>query len=211
MNRLLIFVSAASILLSSAFAAETARADRVVLAPAGATLDPDDFKLEGLYSPYGGNQNREWLQYSSPRQIELEYNRSGLRTDKVRHSFNIQYPILTDLGAYPAISVGIRDILGTGLERQAVYLAIGKTIGLSQRQEKLVRSLKLNVGYGTGYFSGGFVGIQSRFRGGLHLDAEVYRNRPNVSLGLDITRNMQIKAYSLDGTVHYGLSFALIK
>ena len=40
---------------------------------------------------------------------------------------------------------------------------------------------------------------------------EVYRNRPNVSLGLDITRNMQIKAYSLDGTVHYGLSFALIK
>ena len=112
------------------------RADRVVLAPAGATLDPDNFKVEGLYSPYGGDQNREWIQYSSPRQIELEYNRSGLRNDKIRHSFNVQYPLLTDLGAYPAISIGMRDIFGTGLERQAVYLAIGKTIGLSQRQEK---------------------------------------------------------------------------
>ena len=210
MKRLHIIAALASILLSASLA-PPARADRVVLAPADTTLDPDNFKAEGLYSPYGGKQNREWLQYSSARQIELEYNRSGLRTDKVRHSFNIQYPLLTDLGAYPAVSIGMRDIFGTGLERQSVYLAIGKTIGLTQKQEKLVRRLNLSVGYGTGYMGGGFIGIQSRFRGGLRLDAEVFRNRPNASLGFDLTRNLQIKAYSLDGTVHYGLSFALIK
>ncbi len=192
-------------------AQQPARADRVVLAPAGATLDPDSVKLEGLYSPYGGNPNREWFQYSSPRQIELEYNRSGLRNDRVRHSFNVEYPLLTDLGAYPAISVGIRDIFGTGLERQAVYLALGKTLGLSQKQEKIVQALHLNIGAGTGYISGGFIGIQSRFRGGWHIDAEWYKNRPNTSIGLDLTRNLQIKAYSLNGTVHYGLTFALIK
>ena len=210
MKRLLILATLAFV-LTGASAARNARAERIVLAPAGATLDPDSLKAEGLYSPYGSDQNREWFQYSSPRQIELEYNRSGLRKDKVKHSLNVEYPILTDLGAYPAISIGMRDIFGTGLERQAVYLAIGKTIGLSQRQEKIVRELRLNVGYGTGYMGGGFFGVQSRFRGGWRLDAEIYRNRPNVSLGFDITKNLQIKAYSLDGTVHYGLTFALIK
>ena len=146
------------------------RADRVVLAPAGAYARPRTIsKRKGFTVPTAADQNREWLQYSSPRQIELEYNRSGLRTDKVRHSFNIQYPLLTDLERYPAVSIGMRDIFGTGLERQSVYLAIGKTIGLSRKQEKLVRRLSLSVGYGTGYMGGGFIGIQSRFRGGLHL------------------------------------------
>ena len=206
MKRLHIIAALASLLI-----AQNSRADRIVLAPAGATLDPDNSRLEGLYSPYGGEQNREWLQYSSARQIELEYNRSGLRTDKVRHSFNIQYPLLTDLGAYPAVSIGMRDILGTGLERQSVYLAIGKTIGLSQKQEKWVRKLNVSAGHGTGYMGGGFIGLESRFRGGLFLDAELFKNKPNVSIGFDLTRNVQIKAYSLDGTVHYGLSFTLIK
>ena len=210
MNRLHLIAPLAFIIIS-ALAPKNVRADRVVLAPAGATLDPENFKAEGLYSPYGGNQNRQWIQYSSPRQIELEYNRSGLRHDRVRHSFNAEYPLLTDLGAYPAISIGMRDIFGTGLERQSVYLAVGKTIGLSQRQEKRVRDLRLSFGYGTGYMGGGFIGIQARFRSGLHFDAEIYRNKPNVSLGFDLTRNLQLKAYSLNGDVHYGLAFTLIK
>ena len=202
-----LFISLSLALLS----APAAFADRIVLAPAGATLNPNSLKAEGLYSPYGADQNRAWLQYSSPYQIELEYNRTSLRNDKIRHSFNVEYPYLTDLGTVPAISFGIRDLFGTGLEHEAVYFAIGKTIGLSERQEKLIRELHLNFGAGTGTIRGAFVGVQIRFRGSLSLDAEWYRNRPNVSLGLNLTRNLQIKASSLDGTVYYGLAFSLIK
>lgn len=187
-------------------------ADRLVLAPQGETLAANSVKAEFALSPYRRDENYTWLQFSSPVGIELEFQRVELAADfKKRYALNIQYPLLTDLGQTPALSVGIRDALGTGLERQAVYLSASKNIGLSARQARLFRELKLEGGFGSGRMNGAFLGIQAQLRSGLQLSAEFFRQKPNISLGLPLTRNLQAKATSLDGRVFYGLSFTLTR
>lgn len=188
------------------------RADRVVLAPQGGTLAGPGFKAEFALSPYRQDENLSWLQFSSPVGIELELNRFELAGDnKKRYSFNLQYPLIPELGAAPAVSLGVRDLLGTGFEHDSLYLAVSKGIPLSDRQYRLVRELRLSAGLGTNRMDGLFVGVHTRLAAGLQLDAEWYRYRPNVAIGLPLVRNLQAKAYSLDGTIYYGLSFSLTR
>ena len=54
-------------------------------------------------------------------------------------------------------------------------------------------------------------GFHSHLKAGLFVDAEIYRRRPNISLALPLVRNVQARAYSLDGNVFYGLSYTLAR
>ena len=200
----------AALMLTMGAAVTGVRADRIVLAPEGRTLGPQDIKAEFAYSPYRSQANYTWFQIASSEGIEFEGQRASLFGDrKNRYGFNIQYPLLSDFGAYPAVSVGIRDLLGTGLERRSVYFAASRAFALSDRQLKFVRELRLSAGAGTGTMDGPFVGIQARFRFGLTVNAEIYRHRPNISLSLPLTRHVQARAYSLDGNVFYGVAYTL--
>lgn len=189
-----------------------AKADRVLFTPDGAALPPDSYKLEYWIKPERRNSSFAWAQYSSPDGIELEFNRVDLAGDpKNRYSFNIQYPMLQDLGATPALSLGVRDLTQTGQERLSFYFSAGKSVPLSSRQARLVRELRWSLGAGTGYFNGGFLGLQIHFRSGISLAAELMRYRPNVSIGLPLVRNLQAKAYSLNGDIFYGLTYTLLR
>ncbi len=184
------------------------RAERIVLAPYASTLPSYGYRLETMVSPYRRNENFSWVQISTPQSIELEYNRWDLLGDsRLRDSLNIQYPLFTDLGSIPAISLGVRDILGTGIERQSLYLVAGKSIFLSDRQLKLWKEIKLSAGAGTGRFEGVFLGISTRLRNGISLDAELYRYRPNFSVGVPVIKHLEASAHSLNGQVYYGLTF----
>jgi hypothetical protein len=144
--------------------------------------------------------------------MELEYTRYDLLGDRrLRDSFNIQYPLLSDLGTFPAVSIGVRDLFGTGIEHLSVYGTIGKSLPLSDRQLRLWKEIKLNVGAGTAWFDGVFVGVQTRLRSGLMINAEIFRYRPNISLGLPLLRNLQANAQSLDGRLFYGLTYTLAR
>jgi hypothetical protein len=192
--------------------ASGAQADRIVLAPQGDALSANSFKAEFALSPYRKDENLIWLQYGSPGGVELELQRWELAGDmKKRYSFNVQYPLLAELSSTPALSVGVRDLFGTGLETGALYVSVGKSLSLSDRLYRLVRELKIHAGFGTGRMDGLFAGVQARLAAGLYLNAEVYRQRANVSIGLPLARNLQAKAYSLDGTVYYGLSYMLAR
>jgi hypothetical protein len=189
-----------------------ALADRIVLAPDGNLLSPDSVKVEYFINPNRRNSSYAFGQYASPDGIELEFNRVDLAGDlKNRYGLNIQYPFLSDLGATPAIALGIRDISGTGLERQAFYVAAGKSVPLSDRQARLLKELRWSAGIGTGYMDTPWVGVQLRLRSGLKLAAEWWRNRPNVSLSLPLNKDWNARAYSLDGDVFYGLTYTLLK
>src|SRR5947209_5310075 len=113
-NRLTRGAAAAVFCLLSACSA--ARADRTVLAPTGDTLAPDSFRSEFALDPQNRTQNRLWLQYSTPQGIELETERLDLSSERKKgYSLNIQYPITYSLvAALPAISIGVRDLTGTG-------------------------------------------------------------------------------------------------
>lgn len=185
-----------------------AHADRIILAPSGNVLMANALQGEFEISPYRQNGTLSWLQYSTPQGIELEVQVTDLLPDpKTRYGLNVQYPLIPDIGEYPAVSVGVRDILGTGTEHQSIYIAATKSFSLSDRQRKVLRDFRLSAGFGTERMDGLFIGLQMRLTLGLRLYAEVYRQRPNFSIGLPLARNLQARAISLDGTVFYGLSF----
>lgn len=185
-----------------------ARADRVILSPFGETLAPDGIKADFAISPRAGESNYSWVQFATHEGIEFELNRTDLRTDyKSRFAFNVQYPLLNEFEKIPAISVGIRDILGTGVERRSFYVSASKALLLSAAQRRIFRELKLNFGVGTGTLDGIFVGAQARFGERVYASAEWFRNRPNVGLALSVGRGWQVKASSLDGDLLYGAAY----
>ena len=186
---------------------EACRADRIVLAPAGSTLSENSYSSEFAVGSSSRDGDYIWGAYSSGDGIEMELNRFEADTEqKKRWAMNIEYPMPT-LKGLPAISLGVRDISGTGVEHGALYIASTAAMPLSKRQRTLFRVINLSAGAGTGRIGGAFVGVESRMRLGLTLDAEVYRHRPNFSVGLPLIRNLQVKAYSLDGETFYGMSY----
>ena len=171
---------------------------------------PNTGKLQFLLGAKPKEANRLWLSYGSPGGIELELERLDLHTEtKKRYSFNIEYPILPDFGAAPAIAVGIRDLTGTGIEHGALYAAVTHSFPLSERVYKVMRSFKASGGLGTGSIGGPFIGVEARFGTDLGIHAELYRHRPNIGVSLRLTRSLQANASSLDGTLTYGLSYSL--
>ena len=190
----------------------TARADRIVLAPAGTTLPENSYLTEiaidtsiksGEYTDYG------WFAYSSGDGIELEINRYEANTERNKQwSMNIENPMPT-LHNLPAISLGIRDLTGTGTEHGALYLAATRSIAITRTTHTLFRAINISAGAGTGTIGGAFVGVQTRLAGGLSVSAEIYRHRPNVSIGLGLLRNLQLKAYSLNGGIFYGIKLTV--
>jgi hypothetical protein len=197
-------------LLGAGVLAGPGRADRVVLAPSAETLLPNTARIQFLLGAKPEEANRLWLNYGSPGGIELEMERLELHTEaKKRYSFNIEYPILPDFGAAPAIAVGVRDLTGTGIEHGAFYAAVTHSFPLSERVYKLMRSFKASGGLGTGRIGGPFVGFEARFGTDLGVHAEIYRHRPNVGVSLRMARHLQANAFSLDGSVYYGLSYSI--
>ncbi len=182
----------------------------MVLGPSAETLSPNAARAEFLLTNRPQNANRIWLNYASASGIELEAERIDLQSEThKRYAFNIEYPLLPDFGAAPAISVGIRDLTGTGTEHGALYGAVTHSFPLPEHIYRLVRSFKLSGGIGTGRIGGPFLGMEARLGTDLGVHAEIYRHRPNLGLSLRLARNVQANAFSLDGTVYYGVSFSL--
>ena len=188
------------------------RADRIVLGPDGATLDPKGIKAEFAVTPYRGQQNISWLQYSLPQGLEIQTQFINI-ANKQRNltSLDLQYPILSEFGQFPSLSVGVRDLLGTGSEHHSLYAAVGKSFILSKDQLKFAHDFRVTVGYGTERLDGAFIGFHSFLKAGVFVDAELYKRHPNISIALPLIHNMKARAYSLDGNIFYGLSYTLVR
>ena len=185
-------------------------ADRIILSPDGNALAANALRGEFEITPYRQNGTLSWLQFSTPQGIELELQRTDLLPDPTtRYGLDVQYPLIYDIGDYPALSVGIRDLLGTGTEHQSLYVAATRAFALSDRQRHVLREFHLSAGFGTERMDGLFFGLQARLTLGLSLYAEIYRRQPNFSIGLPLARNLQARATSLDGAIFYGLSFTV--
>ncbi len=126
-------------------------------------------------------------------------------------SLDVQYPILSEFGQFPSVSVGVRDLLGTGSEHHSLYAAAGKSFILSKDQLKFAHDFRVTLGYGTERLDGAFIGFHSFLKAGVFVDAELYKRHPNISIALPLVRNMKARAYSLDGNIFYGLSYTLVR
>ena len=206
------FLGTILLLLALLISNAAAKADRIVLGPDGSALDPKGIKAEFAVTPYRSEQNISWLQYALPQGIEIQTQFINIANDKrTLHALDVQYPILAEFGPLPALSVGVRDLLGTGSEHHGLYAALGKSFILSKDQLKFAHDFRVTLGYGTERLDGVFVGFHSYLKAGVFVDAELYRRHPNVSIALPLVRNMKARAYSLDGNIFYGLSYTLVR
>ena len=206
--RFMIF--SAVIAISASFAIP-AHADRLILAPEAETPAPNAVQTEWLISPSRHNDSYLWLSYSSNRTVEYELQRTGLSPDpEARYSLNIEYPFTIDFGPLPAISLGIRDILGTGNEHDAVYLVAGHSAGLSESAQKYIRHVRFTAGLGTGEMEGPFTGVELALTNGIALQAEFYRHRPDFGITAPILRGLQAQIASLNGRAFYGFTLHIL-
>ena len=191
------------------------RADRIVLAPRGLITIPNSAKAEFAIRPADGHDNLEWVSAGLPGslngfEVEVErLERGGERnvTGSIQYSFTGN--AFTDVA--PAFSVGIRDLADNGMEGRALFAAATKTIPLNQRLERLVRKLWVDAGYGTSHLGGAYIGFQGKLAFGPDLSAEYVARRFNASLGVPVSRSLELKAYSLNGHAFFGASLYLIK
>jgi hypothetical protein len=143
-------------------------------------------------------------------ELEVEHLELGGRR---RDTMSVQYSLTGNAFTLeaPAFSVGIRDVLNRGRERQAVFVALTKTIGLSLGQERFLKDFKLHGGLGSSRLEGPFLGFQARLAAGPTVSAEYVARRINASLSVQVFRGVQLKAYTLDKELFWGATLNLAK
>ena len=187
-------------------------ADRIVLAPRGLVARPFSIGAEYAVHPYDPRTDIGWLTVGVPQQdlgLEVELERLS-REAESRETFHLQYTLTGNAVAdfAPAISVGIRDVLRRGRERQGLFAAATKNIGVPLATERTLQNLKVHVGFGTSAMDGLFAGADARVLG-LSVAAEYYARRFNASVTLPVISNLLLRAYTLDGSTYFGASYSV--
>lgn len=192
----------------------SARADRNVLAPRGLVASPGLLRLEYLLRESDSRSSLGWATFGLPVEdlgLEVEFERLDL--SRKRETVSFQYTLtgnaFSDIA--PAVSVGVRDSLNRGREGRAFYLSITKTFGLSLAQDRILRDLKAHAGYGSRRLGGLWIGVQGKFRPGFTVHAEYLAHRLNASVSWPVSGPLEMRAYSLDGSLFYGASLVFIK
>lgn len=209
------FIRQVFALLMLAALSVSARADRNVLAPRGLIAVPNSAQIEFVASAANGHSNLGWLTVGLPiPDVNLELEAAHFELGGKRNeTFSLQYSPLGNLLSReaPVVSVGIRDVLRRGPEGQALFVAATKTLGLSQRQERVLRDWKLHLGVGSSRLGGPFIGVQGRFAMGFTVSAEYAARRFNASIAWPVGRRLLLKASVLNGETFYGASFVVVR
>lgn len=195
--------------------ASVVSADRLVLAPRGRILAPGEAELE-LSAPTSAPWSyATWLNLGVPAQdlgLEFEYRHitAGGRSND---TFGLQYSVIGEAftnNIAPSIAVGLRDIGNDG-EGRSLYLAMTKSPALSATQERLVKSIRLTAGAGTGGIDGLFGGAEVTLKGGLRLAVESLAGKINSGLRLPVARQLEVRASTYDGEAMVGFAAKLVK
>ena len=189
------------------------RADRNILAPRGLVTNPLTASAEYAFQDTDHRNWLGWVNVGMPQQLlglELEAESFRIRGQR-RETLSAQYS-LTGNGftmEAPAISIGVRDLLNEGSDRQAIFGAMTKSFPLSLRQERVVRDLKVHAGLGTSSLEGPFVGFQARMTLGPTIGAEYVARRINASISFPVAKVLQLKAYTLDKELFWGATLTI--
>ncbi len=191
-----------------------ARADRIVLAPRGLVQAPKSASVEWLASSRSSRTNLGYLTLGSWREdlgLELEAERveqPGRRAE----SFSLQYSLTGNaFKDQAALTVGIRDALRSGRERQAVFVTATRSSGFRQSEHPILKEWMVHLGLGSSSLGGLFAGAEVRLPLGVRIAGEVVGLKVNASASLGAGRNGSIGVYSINGRAYYGASFVLRK
>ena len=191
-----------------------AEADRLILIPTGSVLDSGAIKAEAAFRSSDGSSifvprdadQINWANIGISR-FEVDARRlvaGGL--DKI--TVGIEAGVLPETLITPGVGIGIRDLTDE-LER-SYYLAVTKTVPLSDKLPLPIHDVKVHGGFGIngelgGFFAGGQVGLPMN----LTLCAEYDSENFNAALKWSPVSKIGLKVYTLDSEFFYGADIKL--
>jgi hypothetical protein len=192
-----VLVAGALVLASAA-----ARADRVLVSPAGQVLPAGSLRVEAAVRGADSGDNIQWLQAGLPG-LEMEIVRDDRPGRPARWTAGAQVAIFPGTASLPALSAGVRDISDRTRFGRAYYLVAGAPLPVAAGP---FSSLRLNAGLGADGIRGAFGSVEmdgpSRFR----LLAEFDSRRLNFGLELPLTSFLKLRASLLGGDAFYGVN-----
>lgn len=196
--------------------AQASQADRVVLAPSGRITLPGH--LQGRYiwhtSERGGRGrlNLGWPQDDLGLEIEVEdITLASARTSNST-TFGFHYSVISEAftnNLAPGVAVGVRDLPNRGPDRRAWYLAMSKTMRLTEVGERILGTFRLHGGYGSHRMGGAYIGASVDTPSKVTLGIELFARRCNASASLPIFGPFTAHVYSIDGSLFGGLGISL--
>jgi hypothetical protein len=207
MKRVVVIVAFA---LLVALSVSQVQADRLILVPTGSVLNSGAIKAEAAFRSSNGDSifvpkdadQINWLNLGISR-FELDARRLVRSDGMDKDTVGFEASVLPETLLTPAIGIGIRDITNE-LER-GYYLAVTKTVPLTNKLPTPIHDIKLHGGFGLkGELDGIFLGAEAGLPMGLKVTAEVVDSKINASLGWSPISKITLKAYELDGKLFYG-------
>lgn len=183
-------------------------ADRLVLAPTGRITLPGEVTVRSLWKTTSGDRLR-WIHVGLPKEdlgLELELSSYRLYGDE-RATASLHYSVISEAftnNLAPGIAVGIRDVPNSGFEGRSAYLALTKTLRLTEVGERLLGAVRLHAGYGTSPMKE-FVGasLETPFR--VQLSGELLGRRTNWMARIRIIPPVSMEYVRAAGGDHLGL------
>lgn len=188
--------------LALVLCASQAFADRLVLTPTGSVLGRADLRGEAAFGP--DDTRLYWVNVGLGL-VELEGSRmendAGLKEDIL----SAEAALLPETILTPAVGVGVRDI-SDEIER-GYYVAVTKTVPLTDKIPFFLHDVKLHAGYGIDGINGLFGGAEIGLPMGFVLAGEYDGENTNASLSWEALPMVGLKVYSLDSEIFFGASF----
>jgi len=208
---LAVLITAAALCASQAFG------DRLILTPTGNLLDQGEVRAEAAFgSPdaptglltAGASERVYWANIGMGR-IEIEGARFEPEGGESLDILSAEVAVLPETLVTPAIGLGVRDITEETTDGRGYYVAITKTVPLTDVVPFFLHDVKVHAGYGVDGLNGAFGGVQVGLPLKLTLYAEHDSENFNAALSWNIVPLVGLKVYSLDGEVFYGASFKM--
>ncbi len=195
-------------LLMAVLATGPAAANYLLLAPTGVTLTTGQYRAEAALSPDNDEGKYFWLG-TGFRQYEFNVIRVDNKDGSDESLIGVQLNFIPETFLTPAVSFGLKDVASQSAEGVGIYVAITRSLPLSERS--ILKQFALTVGLGAAGIRGPFVGFQAELPGRFFAEGEYDSQNLNAAVGWEPLAGFKVKAYTIRGELYYGAQLARVE
>ena len=194
-------------LLVAVWAICPAAANYLLLAPTGVTLTTGQYRAEAAFSPRNDEGKYFWLG-TGFRQYELNVIQVPSNDGGDESLVGVQLNFIPETFLTPAVSFGLKDVASQSAEGIGVYVAITRSLPLSERS--ILKQFALTAGVGAAGIRGPFVGFQAELPNRFFAEGEYDSQNLNAAVGWEPLPGFKVKAYTIRGELYYGAQLARV-
>ena len=187
--------------------ATTVHGDRLFDIPTGSISERGTFKLDFFAATWDLDLNRQRLQMTATKNVELTVSREALPGVHTRESLDFHYnyvPPITE--RFPGISFGVLDVLGRTKAGRAPYLAFSYSLPMVNAAA-WEKDFLLHFGLGSGAIGGVFAGFEFPLTNNFTLWGEHDSRRISAGAEWVPLRGLRVRLFMSDDRAWFGLGF----